>query len=67
MTKDKETVSFTPEVILAISTAIEVLIGNLFRDIEGMTNQELTAFITEQKRRQAEHTSWLRAQIDEGK
>ena len=49
----------SPELILAIATAIEMMTRNLLRDIARKTDEELDAFIAEQKVRKEDHDAWL--------
>jgi hypothetical protein len=50
-----------PDVILAISTATEVIVRDLLREVFAMSEEELTVFIAEQDRRRGDHEAWLRA------
>jgi hypothetical protein len=53
----------SPELILAIAAAIEMLTRNLLREIEEMTEEEKDAFIAEQKVRKMEHDAWLKSKV----
>lgn len=53
----------TPEMILAIATAVEMFTRNLLRDIDAMTEEEQDKFILEQKARKADHDAWLRDRV----
>ncbi len=50
-----------PDVILAISSATEVIVRDLLRKVFAMSEEELTVFIAEQDRRRGEHEAWLKA------
>ena len=54
----------SPELILAIASASEMLIRNLLRDVEAMSVEELDTFIAEQKLRKEEHDEWLKSKVD---
>ena len=53
----------SPEMILAIATAVEMFTRNILRDIDAMTEEEQNTFIAEQKARKADHDAWLREHI----
>ena len=48
-----------PDVIAALTTAMELFFRNLLRKVGEMDDAELDAFIAEQKQRKADHDTWL--------
>lgn len=54
----------SPEMILAIATAVEMFTRNLLRDIDAMSEEQQDAFIAEQKVRKMDHDQWLRERMN---
>ncbi len=50
-----------PDVIMAVSTAVEVIVRDLLRKVGNMTEEELDIFVAEQEARGVGHEEWLEA------
>ena len=55
----------TPEMILAISLAIEAAVRNIVSEVAKMNDAELDAFIAQKEAEKADHDAWLKEQLGE--
>jgi hypothetical protein len=53
----------TPEMILALSLALEAAIRGIVSEITAMNEEELDAFIAQKEQEKAEHDAWLEEQL----